>query len=159
MSLDDRMGERVARAMRPEVATLSPELPLEEAARTIIANRVSGMPVVDGAGTVVGVISLTDILTAVVSPASETDRETTFYDPVRLDKLVGSLLDKATGDGRRVADAMSERIVTVSQDAPLRRAAQLMAKHRVHRVLVTDDIGQLVGILSAMDIVEIVSEG
>ena len=160
MSLEDRMGERVARAMRPEVATLSPELPLEEAARTIIANRVSGMPVVEPGRGVVGVISLTDILTVVISPGAEpeADRETTFYDPVRLEGLVGTLLDKADGAGRRVADAMSERIVTVSQDAPLREAARLMAQHRIHRVLVPDVGGQLVGILSALDIVAIVAE-
>lgn len=159
MSLDDKLAQRVARYMVPEVASLSPETSLDEAARTIIANHVSGMPVVDASGSVVGVISLTDILTAVVNPAEEAEAdETTFYDPVKLDKLVASLLESAGRPNRAVADAMSRRIVTVSQEASVRDAARLLAKHRIHRVLVVDDVGQLAGILTAMDVVDLVAE-
>jgi len=57
-----------------------------------------------------------------------------------------------------VSDIMSTELVTLSGDTPVREAADLLRRRRIHRVLVVDD-GELVGILSTLDIVNAVADG
>ena len=63
----------------------------------------------------------------------------------------------AHGAHLTVGDIMSSRLVTVHEADPLRTAAQIMAKRRVHRVLVTDAQGRLSGIVSTLDIVALLA--
>jgi CBS domain-containing protein len=146
--------------MSTEVATLSPETTVEQAARDLVQNRVTGMPVVGYDGTVVGVLSLTDVATALAGegPADPpVADDAAFFDPVKLDKLVRSLdADDDASSGKTVADSMSRRLVIAPASATVAEAAAMMARYRVHRVLVIDDAGKLAGILTSMDVVAVV---
>jgi predicted transcriptional regulator len=160
MTSSDRLGGRVARVMTTEVATLAADSSIPDAARTMVSNRVSGMPVVDASGTVVGVVSLTDLVAALsrsaASAASFADTDTGFYDPVQLGGLIDEILRSAGDVGDKcLRDIMSTRLITVKEGDSVRDAARLMTKHRVHRVLVVDEVGKLAGIVSALDVVEI----
>lgn len=58
--------------------------------------------------------------------------------------------------GIRVAEAMHHGVLTCSRETPLSRVAELMARHRVHSVVVTDDpedAGSLWGVVSDLDLV------
>ncbi len=154
----DRLSAPVSAVMTTEIATLSPEASVEEAARNLVRNRVTGMPVVGFDGTVVGVLSLTDVATALVgAEAAETTWDDhAFFDPVQLDRLVRSLDADDESSGKTVAEAMSRRLVIAPASATIAEAAAIMSRHRVHRVLVVDDTGKLAGILTAMDVVIVV---
>ncbi|MBK6519438.1 MAG: CBS domain-containing protein [Polyangiaceae bacterium] len=159
-SSDEPLRTPVSHFMAANVATVSRGLLIEDAAQRIVENHVSGMPVVDDHGTIVGVVSLTDLVRALLDgptapPPAESSTE--FYDPLSVERLVESLLEGREGGGRIVADVMSRRLLTVGPDATLLDAARMMAKHRVHRVLVVDDTLKLHGILSALDVVAAVA--
>lgn len=133
--------------MTREVVTLQPGTTLKEAARLFIEHGISGAPVVDEKGAVVGVLSESDIVLA----ADQPDEPHT-----------GRLLDLLFGDrpsalepklhSRTAADAMTSPAVTVPLYEEIWNAAALMRKHEVNRLPVVDERGTPVGILSRGDL-------
>lgn len=125
--------------MTIEPVVVAFDAPLEEAERLIRFHRVSGLPVINHDGQLVGVISQTDF--------------------VHLDAPeVRGLIHNASG-GIRVGDVMSVPPVTVALATSLVEAARVMTDERVHRLVVIDDEQRPLGVLSAMDFVELVAEG
>ena len=129
-----------------------PETPLNEAIHILAEKRVSGLPVVNDAGELVGIVSETDLMwqeTGVTPPAY-----IMFLDSVIFLKNPASYerdLHKALG--QTVGEVMSRAPVTVSPDKLLKDAAQLMHDRSVHRLPVVDANGQVIGILTRGDIV------
>lgn len=112
---------------------------IEEAERLIRVHHVSGLPVVDQDGVLVGVISQTDL--------------------VQLDDpSVRSLIRRASV-GIRVGEIMSRPPVTVLLTTTLLEAARLMTQQWIHRVVVVDEKGRPLGVLAAMDFVALFAEG
>lgn len=144
--------------MRSDVITLSPELPLVEAQRVLVESDISGAPVVDEAGQVVGVVSASDLLRSV---SEEHDTGLTRASYFR-DVLPFSVSDWSRDvedfqdrlEELTVADAMTKEIVSVSPNASLRQVATALREHRVHRVLVVEG-SRLMGIISSFDFVEL----
>jgi CBS domain-containing protein len=135
---------RVADLMTTDVVTVKPETPLRDAAGLLAERRISGLPVVDDQGHVVGVLSEADI----VVKAGGAPRE---------HRLLGWLLE---GDidladkiaARTVGDAMSAPAITIDAHRRVHEAAKLMAAEGVNRLPVVDD-GRLVGIVTRADVV------
>jgi predicted transcriptional regulator len=94
---------------------------------------ISGVPVINRHGAIVGVYSLTDAL--------------------RLKDVNPDALRRYS-----VGDVMTRPAITVDREVGLRDAARLMMDHRVHRLVAVDDAGRPVGVLSAMDFVELAAE-
>ena len=115
---------RVRDVMSTEVLTIPFSATVEAAARLLHDARVSGAPVVGPSGRVLGVVSTKDLL-----------------NPQR------SLAPDAS-----VADVMTRVVFAVRADDALKWAIRLMVEERIHRVVVADDAGHLVGIVSAMDV-------
>ena len=130
---------KVAELMQTEVQTAAPDAPLDDATRTMADAHVSGLPVVDRQGRLVGVISTTDIL------ASEEEAE----DPATRVALY---------QNTPVRDLMTPRPVTIGPEAPLKEAAQQLLYADVHRLFVVDG-DRLVGVISTTDIVRAVASG
>jgi CBS domain-containing protein len=130
---------RVSDAMTTEVVTVGPGTSLKEAARLLAENHISGLPVLDAAGAVVGVLTETDIV------ARQTGR------PARKRRLLGS--DSSEFEPATVAgEAMSAPPITIPPSAPLASAAWIMTRHDVNRLpVVAGDV--LVGVISRGDIV------
>lgn len=128
---------RVAELMQTEVQTVAPDTSLSDAAMTLADAHISGLPVIGRNGSLVGVISTTDIL------GSEQD----------LDDQAArrSLLETA-----RVGDLMTPEPVTIAPGASIKEAAQLLLSADVHRLFVIED-GRLIGVLSTTDIVQAVA--
>ena len=135
---------KVQDLMTREVTTVTPTTSLRDAAALLARARISGMPVVNAAGDIVGVLSEADI---VVKAGGEVARN----------RLLGWLLESDLGleekiRAETVGDAMTAPVVTISSKRPVHEAARLMVSENVNRLPVVEK-GQLVGILTRADIV------
>jgi CBS domain-containing protein len=135
---------KVSDLMSREVHTARPATPLKEAATLLATKGISGVPVVDEAGVVVGVLSEADI---VVKAGGEARRRGLLSWLVEPDL---DLQDKITA--KTVEEAMSAPAITISPDRHVHEAAGLMVAESVNRLPVVDD-GRLVGILTRADVV------
>jgi CBS domain-containing protein len=131
--------------MTRKVVTVLPGQPLQEVARLLAERRISGVPVQDGAGSVLGVISEGDLLM----------RETGAY-PRRggplawlLDPL--DVVDRLKLGSRVAGEAMSSPPLTVGADRSVQAAAELMNEAGVNRLPVVE-AGKLVGIVTRGDL-------
>jgi len=122
--------------------------PIQRAAVQLIRNHVSGAPVVRDRR-VVGVISETDIARTLVMPA-HIDHGLSTAD-------VLSMILRATPaphkHARTVGDIMSHPAVTIGKDDSLFSAARAMERRGVNRLPVTDEAGELLGVISRADLV------
>jgi CBS domain-containing protein len=140
--------------MTESVLSVTPDAPLKEVARLLIERRISGMPVVDASGSVVGVISEGDLL------VREQGREAIRRGP--LARLFGesaetrSLMAKA--EARTAGDAMTSPAITVDASTPIEAAAALMIERQVNRLPVVTG-GRLVGIVTRADLVRSFARG
>jgi CBS domain-containing protein len=134
-------------AMTAKVCTVLPGSSLKEAAQLMIQYRVSGLPVVDNDGDVLGVISEGDIL---FKERGTVDRPGGalgwLFEPLQVDES-----RKLTA--RVVGEAMTTPAVTIRPDRPIAAAAALMLDRGVNRLPVVDRGGRLVGILTRADLV------
>lgn len=135
---------KIQDAMTTEIVTTTPEASLKDAARELAKHHVSGLPVVDAEGVVVGVISEADIV------AKEVD-----------DTPRGSLLQRFLEGppvddrfyARTVGEAMSSPALTIARDRPLAQAASTMLAEGINRLPVVDTKGRLVGLVTRGDLV------
>lgn len=147
----------VRELMTTEVIAFKPSDKIQQAAKTLIANRISGAPVIDKKRRVIGIISEADImkLTATI-PFPDIDPLNPF--PVfalstymkKVKKIpddIGALFE---GD---VQDVMSENPVTISPDGSVSDAARIMHKNGFNRIPVVDEDGKLVGVIARDDII------
>ena len=134
--------------MTTSVITVPHDMPLKDVARTLLDAGVSGVPVVDGSGTVLGIVSEADFLVKEQGPQAVHHR--------RLARLLGeSVATKeqlAKLDARTAGEAMTAPAVTIGPAQSLREAAALMTARRVNRLPVVEK-GWLVGILTRADLV------
>lgn len=130
--------------MTPTPVCITGDRPLDEAARLLLSSIFTGLPVVDGQGCPVGVITQGDLITKGGLP-------------LRLGLLAdsGEKEKKAVLDalaGKRVQDIMTPHPVTASEDTPLSMAVDLMLHKQLKRLPVVDKKGKLSGMLSRLDI-------
>jgi CBS domain-containing protein len=133
--------------MSTELVTVSPRDTVDHAARVMLEHRISGLPVVDDEGHLVGIVSEGDLLHRV---ENDTDRSHSllgqiFASPAR---LATEFLKSA---GRNVKDVMTPNPVTVPESALLADIAELFDRNRIRQVPVLRD-GRLVGIVSRVDL-------
>ncbi|MBD0268412.1 CBS domain-containing protein [Pseudanabaena sp. FACHB-2040] len=147
------MAKTVADVMTSDPITVKPETPLKDAIQILAEKRFSGLPVVDEAGKLVGVLSETDLMwqeTGVEPPPYITLLDSVIYlkNPAKYNQELHKAL------GQTVQEVMTaEKIVTIAPDQPLREAAQLMHDRQIRRLPVVIAAGNLVGILTRGDIV------
>jgi CBS domain-containing protein len=139
---------KVSDIMTREVVTVTPETTLEAAVRLMVERRVSGLPVVDGAGAVVGVVTEGDLLRRV-----ETGTERRHSRWVELLVSPGRLAEEyVRAHARKIGEIMTEKVVAVAPDTPLADVVSLMETNNIKRLPVVDD-GRLVGIVSRANLV------
>ena len=146
------MPKTVADAMSRDPIVVRPETPLNEAIRLLAERRISGLPVVDDANQLVGIISETDLMwqeTGVTPPPYIMLLDTVIYlkNPAQYERDLHKAL------GQTVGEVMSRDPITISPDKLLKEAAQLMHDREVRRLPVVDAQGQVIGILTRGDIV------
>lgn len=136
----------VEEVMTTDVATVELPTPLKEVARILAARRVSAVPVLDGDGSLAGVVSEADILR----------KEQYQGEPVpRPRRRFGRRRKSPAKSGDVAADMMSSPAITIGPDASLVAAANVMMRSNVKRLPVVDQDGRLVGIVSRADLLRV----
>ena len=130
---------RVADLMTIDPVAVSVDATIEDAEDLLRNNRITGLPVVDADGMLVGVISQTDLVHLALP---------------RVQALI-----RHRERGIRVGEVMSTPPVTIDAGASLRDAARLMNDERVHRLVAIDTHGRPIGVIAAMDFVALAAEG
>jgi CBS domain-containing protein len=133
---------RVKDIMTSRVVAVRSDAPYREMIAALRAHRVSGLPVVDAQGTVVGVVSETDLLAK-----RDTDGRPGWL-PHRKHAPIGELT---------AAGLMTEPAVTTSPDELVSSVARLMSSRRLRRLPVVDSQGRLVGIVCRSDVLSVFS--
>lgn len=129
--------------MTTQVVTIAPEASIAEAIRIMLQKRVSGLPVVNPAGALVGIVTEGDFL-------RRRELATERHRPRWLEFLIGPhrLADEYVhAHARKIQDVMTADVVTVTEGAGVDAIVQLMEKHRIKRLPVLRD-GKVVGIVS-----------
>ncbi len=141
------ISRKVRNVMTAEVISVTEQAPFVELVRLLAVHKISALPVVDGNGRAVGIVSEADLL-----------RKEEYQDepdgPYRFEgRRRRSARAKAAG--HTAAELMSAPVITVSPEATVPLAAKLLARHRVKRLPVVDDKGRLVGIVSRADLLRL----
>ncbi|WJV44728.1 CBS domain-containing protein [Streptomyces flavofungini] len=143
---------KVGSVMTSDVVTATDGTPFKEVAQLLARHRVSGLPVVDGDGHVIGVLSETDLM---MRQAEAEDP----YAPARAARwrrlLPGIRKRVAKARARTAGELMSQPAITVYADGTIAEAARTMARHRVERLPVVDDEERLVGIVTRRDLLQV----
>jgi CBS domain-containing protein len=136
--------------MTTDVATVIPDTPLKDAARTLLELRISGLPVVDNSGVLIGIVTEADFLCALGIPCHHPAHslwqtlESMFRHPPRPDKTPS-----------RVADIMVSQVVTIDDDKTLHDAIDSMKKHHIKRLVVIDGQHKVRGIITRSNLVQV----
>ncbi len=139
--------------MTSDMVTLRPEMPLEDAVGVLADRGVSGAPVTDREGRLIGVLDDTDLLTSTARLHAPTTIE-----------LLGAYIPlpgeakRYTEDlrhqlARTVGEIMEADYPTIDIDATVEDAATALVESQLSRVIVTDHDGELAGIVTRGDLV------
>lgn len=136
--------------MTAPVVSVRPETAVKDVAAFMVTYRISGVPVVNSEGELVGIVTEADQL----QKESGVHRQdgTGFWKG--LPQLRGARANRRKTEGVVAADVMSAPVITVEAETPLREVASLMVRRKINRVPVMQE-GRLVGIVSRNDVMRV----
>lgn len=144
-----------ADVMNPNVLTVQEDMTVEELASFLVENEISGAPVQDPDGHLVGVVSVTDLARSVAEGADlapDRPRPDFFVrewgETLRREDVEELRFGEA---GLRVRDIMTPGIYSVDAQTPVPEVAETLIGSHIHRLLVTSD-GKVVGIVTTSDL-------
>src|SRR3954453_15117277 len=143
---------RAHQIMTRSVITVTPETTIVDAAKTMLQRHISGLPVVDTAGKLVGIVSEGDFIhRGEIGTKREHGRFLTFIlGPGR------AAADYVHEHGRKVAEIMTPEPLTIHEDTPLEEIVQLMERRKVKRLPVTRG-DKVIGIISRANLLQAVA--
>ncbi|MDL2410252.1 CBS domain-containing protein [Rhizobium calliandrae] len=131
--------------MKLRIIRVSPDNSVKQAAELMLANHISGLPVIDDEGQLVGLITEGDLLRR-----SELGHRTKADQSLSPEEMAKTYIKS---NAWKVADVMSRNPVSVEEDAPLARVANLMQEHGIKRLPVMR-AGAMIGIVSRADLLQ-----
>ena len=140
--------------MTKEVITVKPETTIEELARLLMKQQISGAPVVDDNGKIVGIVTENDL----ISKNSRLHIPTILrlfdaYIPLGTSKMESDVRKMAAST---VEDICTKEIITVDEEASVEYIATIMTEKRIHILPVVRE-GKLVGIVGKKDLIKGIS--
>jgi CBS-domain-containing membrane protein len=137
--------------MTKDVITVKPDTTIEELARTLMKNQISGVPVVDDKGKVVGVVTENDL----ISKNSRLHIPTILrlfdaYIPLGTSRLE---TDIKRMTATTVNDICSKEVITIDSETSLEYIATLITERKIHLLPVLKE-GTLVGIIGKKDLIK-----
>jgi predicted transcriptional regulator len=145
--------------MSPDIMTVADEMTTEELARYLVEREISGAPVVDSQGHLVGVVSMTDIGRRMAEPSDfEPSGRSGFYRGDAMDSTLeerGQRYDEEPAI--TVRDVMTPVVHQVPVTASVAEVARVMVEQHIHRLVVTQG-KQPVGIITSMDVLRMVAD-
>jgi CBS domain-containing protein len=137
---------RVRDSMTRDVITVAPTTPIHEVASLMANHGVSGLPVLDEKGSVVGIVTEADLLVR-QKPRTRTSWWRLFLDGDRMAREFQRAVGTTAGE------VMTREVIGIGPDLPIEAAAAILHEQKIRRVPVVAD-GALVGILSRGDLVK-----
>jgi CBS domain-containing protein len=135
--------------MVSDVITVGPDNTIQDVAEILVSKRISGLPVLDQHGKLVGIVSEGDLLRRA---EAGTEHERSWW----LKLLMGRetlAAEFVKEHARRVRDVMTRDVITISPDTPITEVARLLERNRIKRVPVVEN-RKLVGIISRANLVQ-----
>lgn len=143
--------------MTRDVITVTPHTSARELAALLLDKKISGAPVVDEAGKVLGVVTESDLIfqnKKVHLPTAVAILDAFFFleSPNKMEKELKKMA------GTKVGDICSQQLISVSPDTELEELATLMAEKKIHTLPVMDG-DELVGVIGKSDIIRTIARG
>ena len=143
--------------MTSQVITVKPETPVRELAKILSENNISGAPVVDDQGKVMGVVTESDLIyqnkkVHIPTVVAILDAFIYLENPDKTEKELKKMA------GSKVEDIFAREVISVQQDTPLDEVATLMAEKKVHTLPVMDG-DKLVGVIGKSDVIRMIAQG
>ena len=143
---------RASDIMVRDVVTVRPDTQVADAVKLLGEHDVSALPVVDGHGHLIGIISESDLIHRV-------EIGTEKHHPWWLEAVSGAAAlaeDFAKSHGKTVDEVMTTEVVSAAEDMPLSEVAALLERKRIKRVPIVRN-GKLVGVISRSNLVQAVA--
>lgn len=140
--------------MTKKVISCSPETTVAEIARLLFDRNLTGMPVVDGKGKVVGIVTEYDLMSKYMGVHIPTYVK--LLESLGRNEVGTRIRDELEAILRTTArEIMTDKAVTVSPESTVESAAVIFSEQRINPLPVVDKAGKLVGIVSRADIVKL----
>jgi CBS domain-containing protein len=143
---------RAADIMTPRVITISADATIAEAIRLMLQNHISGLPVVDAADNLIGIVTEADFLRRA---EDNTDKRRAHW----LEFILGPgrlATDYVRSHGRKVGEVMSRTLVTADENTAVEKVVSLMESKRVKRIPIVRG-NKVVGIVSRANLLHILA--
>lgn len=147
--------ETVQEIMERDVVTAHPDDDIASLLRTMRKHELPGVPVVDGSGRVVGIVTEADLVIR--------EEDADLHLPHHIDLFGGVIFLEPfkhyeerlrRAFAASVGDMMTADPVTIGPDEPVNRAARVIAERRHNRLPVVDADGKLLGVVTRLDVLE-----
>ena len=139
---------KAADIMVKDVVTVGPEAPVMDIAALMLERRISGLPVVDGGGRILGIVSEGDLIRR---PEIDTDRVKLGWLRLLLTDDESRARDFVKHHGRTAREVMTQPAHNVAPDTPLGEVVRLLERHHIKRLPVVER-GKLVGLVTRTDL-------
>lgn len=140
---------RASDVMTTQVVTVTPDTTIHAAAKLLADHHISGLPVVDANGAVIGIVSEGDLLhRAEIGTGAQ--RRAWWLELLSSTRELAQAYTKEHAN--LVKDVMSDNVISVAEDTPLGEIADVLERNRIKRVPVMSD-GKLVGIVSRANLI------
>lgn len=145
--------------MSTDVFCIPEDWPVSEVAREFSNRKISGAPVVDGGGMMIGVVSWKDLVTGDGYNAAFGDSEhLADYYQKTWEKPVNSAefreLPLNVEESQRVSEVMTAAVFSIHESAAIGEIAETMLRGQIHRLMVISQEGELLGIVTTMDMLK-----
>lgn len=151
-------ARRVKDVMSPDIMTVPDDMTTDDLARYLTEHEISGAPVVDGQGHLVGMVSMTDISRQLAEPSEfRSSGPSESYGDTADDLMPGDFGQRFVDErAAAVRDVMTPAVHQVPAGASVAEAARMMIEHHIHRLVVTQG-KEPVGIITSMDLLRVVA--
>jgi CBS domain-containing protein len=149
----------VADIMERDPVTVGRDDDVESVVRTLRQHELPGVPVVDGSGVCVGIITENDLILR--------DEDADLHLPHHLEIMGGVIYTESMKHfekrmqkafASKAEDMMTADPITITPDAPVHEAAKLIAENKHNRLPVVEDGGRLVGVVTRLDVLDAITE-
>ena len=139
--------------MASPVITVGKTATVRDVAKILLGNHISAVPVVDNVGKVVGIVTESDLMHR--AEAGTEHPYSWWVHFVAGDATVAA--DYVKSHAAKIEDVMTSDVVTATPETPLHEIATLLEEHQIRRVPIVDKLGNLVGIVSRANLIQVVA--
>ena len=142
--------------MTKDVVTVTPDTSIEELSTLLVSNEISGAPVVNAEGAIVGMVTENDLISR--NKRLHIPTVVSFLDAViylESSKKFSDDVKRLTAT--KVGDICAKKVVTITEDTTLTDIATIMSEKNVHLLPVVSS-GKVVGIVGKRDVVKAVAQ-